>query len=167
MKYSKFVLIIFFTVVSLKSIAQSYSQPVDIISSGAENSTIGSYSNFGVIGDSFVNQSMSNVIYDNSAGFLNSFKITVGLNKQLTHFESKVFPNPSHNVVYIEFSQIPTGYHLQFYNNLGQLINQKECLSLTEKIDLKDIPNGIYYLKIFNKEFSKTEKIIVKSDLSK
>ncbi len=141
--------------------AQSYSQPAYIISSGAVNSSSSSYSNFGVLGEVFVNTSATGNSYNNTVGFLNSYKITVGIKKDLSVLKSKIYPNPTNRFITIEFSETPQNYTLEIHNNLGQLIIQKQSSNQIEKIDLGYVPQGMYFIKIYNPKFSKTGKIIV------
>ncbi|MBT4967547.1 MAG: hypothetical protein HOM80_00910, partial [Bacteroidetes bacterium] len=47
----------------------------EVISSGGIESSNENYSNFGVLGETFVNNSVSNDYYETSMGFLNSFMI--------------------------------------------------------------------------------------------
>ena len=73
-----------------------------------------------------------------------------------------IFPNPTERYLTLKFSEIPKEYAIEVFNNIGQLILQKKRNSIKEQIDLHALTNGIYYLKVFNEEFSKTEKIIVR-----
>lgn len=74
----------------------------------------------------------------------------------------KIYPNPTSQDINISIASVPATYFIELYNNLGQMVLQKHCTDQTEKLDVKSLNNGIYYLNIFNDEFSRTEKIIVK-----
>ncbi len=73
-----------------------------------------------------------------------------------------IYPNPTDNQLFIEFSKAPQEYYIELYNTPGQLIIQKQSASQIEMLDLQAFPGGVYYLKIYNDKFSKTEKIMVK-----
>ena len=134
----------------------------EVISSGGIEPSNENYSNFGVLGETFVNNSVSNDYYETSMGFLNSFMIKTFAYEIKQEFSFKIFPNPTHQHINIEFSIVPQKYNLELYNNMGQRILQYERNNKCEQINLKGFTSGIYYLKIFNREFLKTEKIIVK-----
>ncbi|MDD4673939.1 MAG: T9SS type A sorting domain-containing protein, partial [Bacteroidales bacterium] len=72
-----------------------------------------------------------------------------------------IYPNPVYDKLFIEFSRPPKKYFIILYNNIGQILLQKQSDNIKEAFDLKDFSEGIFYLKIFNEEFIKTEKIIV------
>jgi Leucine-rich repeat (LRR) protein len=74
----------------------------------------------------------------------------------------EIYPNPSSNKLTIEFTTVPQKYSIEFYNNLGQTVIQKQSANRLVQLNLRKLTNGIYYLKIYNGEFSRTEKIIVK-----
>jgi len=74
----------------------------------------------------------------------------------------KIYPNPASQDINISFTSLPATYFTKLYNNLGQVVLQKQSTDQVEKLDLKNLNSGIYYLNIFNEEFSRTEKILVK-----
>uniref|UniRef100_UPI0032176F75 InlB B-repeat-containing protein n=1 Tax=uncultured Draconibacterium sp. TaxID=1573823 RepID=UPI0032176F75 len=74
----------------------------------------------------------------------------------------KIYPNPTHQFLTIEFVNSYGHYHYELYDNIGRLIIQGETGNKLGKIDLKGKVSGMYILKIYNNEFSKTEKIIVR-----
>jgi hypothetical protein len=74
----------------------------------------------------------------------------------------KIYPNPASQDMNISFTSAPNIYSIELYNNLGQLVLQKQSTYQVEKLDLKNLNSGIYYLNIFNNDFSRTEKIIVR-----
>jgi len=74
----------------------------------------------------------------------------------------KIYPNPASQDINISLTSSPNIYSIEIYNNLGQMVLQKQSTYQVEKLDLKNLNSGIYYLNIFNNGFSKTEKIIVR-----
>ncbi len=74
----------------------------------------------------------------------------------------KIYPNPTHQFLNIEFATMPDKYKYELFNNMGQCIIKRESSNRLEQINLNGITSGIYYLKIHNSDFLKTEKIIVK-----
>ncbi len=55
-----------------------------------------------------------------------------------------VYPNPTIGLVQVNFSHIPRNTTIRIFNNVGQMIINKEALSLTNQIDLSGYPSGIY-----------------------
>ncbi|MFW6257807.1 MAG: choice-of-anchor D domain-containing protein, partial [Prolixibacteraceae bacterium] len=74
----------------------------------------------------------------------------------------KIYPNPLYDYLNIEFNTIPKDYQISMHNSLGQVILQKQSSKRLEQLNLENVTSGIYYLKIYNNDFSKTEKLIVK-----
>ena len=134
----------------------------DVVSSGGGKSSGGIYTNFGVIGETIINYtSVSNNIYKTYIGFLSPEVILTNIKFIENDFIIKVFPNPTQQYLNIEFYKEPHNYFIELYNNFGQCLLKKESANKIEQIDLNGFTHGIYYLRIFNNEFFKTEKIIV------
>jgi hypothetical protein len=75
-----------------------------------------------------------------------------------------IYPNPSHGLFTL---QIINGYgqimDLQIYNMMGEKIKNQELKQVTNMIDLKGQPNGVYFCRILDKNgiIQKTLKIMV------
>jgi hypothetical protein len=71
-----------------------------------------------------------------------------------------IYPNPSSGEIYFSNLDSDITYQITLNDNIGIL---KEEIELKNKnfIDIKDFPNGIYYLKIQNSEYYEIKKIIV------
>jgi hypothetical protein len=69
-----------------------------------------------------------------------------------------VYTNPTIGLVHVNFSKIPErNTTIRIFNNVGQMIVNKEALSLNNQIDLSGYPSGIYIVvagntvtKVFN-----------------
>lgn len=67
------------------------------------------------------------------------------------HFTA--YPNPTNNTITLELSndlEIDLPINLSVLNNQGQLMQSQKINDVVTRIDLKDLPNGIYYFKIGN-----------------
>ena len=73
-----------------------------------------------------------------------------------------VFPNPTSEYINITFASTPDKYFIEFYNELGQMLVRKQSVNRIETMDIREVTNGIYYLKIYNENSSAMEKIILK-----
>nr|WP_321221858.1 M28 family peptidase [uncultured Psychroserpens sp.] len=82
---------------------------------------------------------------------------TLGL-ESFTQEELKIYPIPAQNFVTIEFSsEIVTQVNL--FDVSGKLVLNK-TIAETTKLNIKDLPQGIYFLKVNTKEKSGTYKIV-------
>ena len=84
-----------------------------------------------------------------------------GINENMGHFDFNVYPNPFNNNITVELSG--TGnFELELYDRIGQKI---KTLSVTEKQKItwqpgEDLSSGIYFLRIKNKKFALTKKLM-------
>jgi subtilase family serine protease len=73
-----------------------------------------------------------------------------------------IYPNPSNGKVNIQFFDEGTTYSIQLINSAGQILIQRKNDSLHETIDLSNVSRGIYYVKVSDGKYSRTDKVIVK-----
>jgi len=73
--------------------------------------------------------------------------------------EVNIYPNPTYD--FFTVTGILSG-ELIMYNSVGQKILTKKISSSTDKIDTSNLPSGLYFVSINQKEFSKKIKLIVK-----
>jgi hypothetical protein len=79
----------------------------------------------------------------------------------------KVYPIPATDLINIEISPVDTGrLILELYNNSGvKVLNNVAVYQPVMQINLRDIPSGIYFLKVIGPSINQlfgTEKIIKK-----
>lgn len=96
-----------------------------------------------------VNTSRSNI--------KNAPSTTVGVNESLVLNNIKLFPNPSHST--IQLTGINDNSQLTIYNNLGQLVSS-EKINNNAPIDISNLPNGIYTVKVNWDNYIKVLKFI-------
>ena len=75
-----------------------------------------------------------------------------------------IFPNPTGGDINYEFKGnnfVPKS-NIRLTNMHGQILYEKTICDFSGKISTEKFPSGIYLLTIFNEEFRKTEKIIIK-----
>lgn len=73
----------------------------------------------------------------------------------------EIYPNPASNELNIKLINLKTPYTFELINIAGQLLVQKEYYSSFEKLDLNGLGEGIYLVKVYNSNFSKSEKLII------
>lgn len=75
--------------------------------------------------------------------------------------QAGIFPNPSTGEFYLQVNAVTEDLKLEVYNAIGQLILTDPILEITSKISLVNQPNGIYFIKIKDRNsIIKTEKIV-------
>jgi hypothetical protein len=74
---------------------------------------------------------------------------------EISKSEFKVFPNPAKNILYVN-SQ--AGAEVKIYNIAGSLVMSKITSSANEKLNISNLPSGLYLIKVNNY----TQKFIIK-----
>jgi len=76
-----------------------------------------------------------------------------------------ISPNPTSGIIKINHSGIKKDFKLSIQNILGQEIIKPKLISHNQnnlQFDLSSQPKGIYFIKLANKDFVKTKKIVVR-----
>lgn len=72
-----------------------------------------------------------------------------------------IYPNPTSGIVNITLDDIKTPSTIQVFNNLGQVIIEKEVKGqVTTEIDLAKYTNGIYMIQIITGDEKRIEKVV-------
>ena len=61
-----------------------------------------------------------------------------------------LFPNPTHSSVNVELGEGVRATDIRLFNTFGQLISTTSVNGTVTTIDLSKLPNGIYFVQIFN-----------------
>lgn len=76
-----------------------------------------------------------------------------------------IYPNPSTGNFTITFSEIINQAHIKIYNLPGDVIFEEFTLNESKKeITLNHIPQGIYFVHVFDGVTSYCKKIVVQSN---
>lgn len=81
---------------------------------------------------------------------------------EISDLEIEIFPNPTQDIIYIN-SNSTNNFTYSIFSITGYLIKQGIINKYKNTIDLRHEVNGIYFLKIYNKNIIRTIKIL-KSD---
>ncbi len=83
---------------------------------------------------------------------------------ETTISDVKIYPNPASDYVFAQATGISETLTIEFINMAGQrvLVKQLSGLQSAEKIDLTGLKNGMYIVKIYNHNYQKTERIIIR-----
>lgn len=74
-----------------------------------------------------------------------------------------LYPNPSHDYVQVTHNNYPLEVYL--YNNMGQLLHQQTLENGQERLSLRKVPTGSYYLKIEDPIGQQYTQLLIKSTL--
>ena len=88
---------------------------------------------------------------------VNKCDATTGL-FDISQDKLSVFPNPTQSDVFLDLGNVNTNANLNLIDITGKSILSMQ--SVPNKLELSDLPNGIYYLHISNNELQIVEKII-------
>jgi hypothetical protein len=81
------------------------------------------------------------------------------------------YPNPVNNILYVDFGNLAhtknstaIAYNVVLYNSQGNLLRRSKAKDNVVEINVSNLPNGIYFLHIFdeNSETLETHKVFVK-----
>ncbi|MEP7170786.1 MAG: T9SS type A sorting domain-containing protein, partial [Bacteroidota bacterium] len=99
-----------------------------------------------------------------SAGIVTTLCTSVGINKMTTNNLFLISPNPSSGNFSISFKEIIKG-NIEIVNPLGENVFTENISNESKKeINLKNIPGGIYFVKVFDGEKYYCRKIIIEQD---
>jgi parallel beta-helix repeat protein len=75
----------------------------------------------------------------------------------------RLYPNPANSVINVDFSEIPErGTMIEIIDSYGRTIYKKLAETLSNKIDIGNIPVGIYFVRSANENNSVVKKLIIK-----
>ena len=84
-----------------------------------------------------------------------------GLEEAYEKGSIKIYPNPAKNVVSVEVPEKEIATKVQLLNAIGQTVAEQVPTSDLTKLNIENLPNGIYFIKISNANSSITKKITV------
>jgi len=89
---------------------------------------------------------------DCSATALNSYEVELRVS---------IYPNPSNDIINIGLEN-PDNAIIEIYNVSGRLVFSKALYSKVEKIDVSDLPVGIYIVKVIHDSTVNVGKVVVR-----
>ncbi len=82
---------------------------------------------------------------------------TVGIADKLLKDRIKIYPNPASSFIHVD---LPVGSELSMLNMKGQQLIHKEKTTSSERMDLSELPGGIYFIKVASDGAQATLRII-------
>ncbi|MGC8823224.1 MAG: T9SS type A sorting domain-containing protein [Bacteroidales bacterium] len=98
----------------------------------------------------------ADVVYIDDVSFVEDTGNTGGTAvKTAKQANFKVYPNPAHNVLYVN---VKAGKEIKIYNVTGSLVLSKLATANNERIDISSLPAGVYFIQADGR----TEKLMIK-----
>jgi len=79
--------------------------------------------------------------------------------KDLEDFEVKVFPNPARNTLFVEANMTITDIHI--IDILGRPVISVKVQDMQNELDVSNLHNGIYFIRVFTDRGVKTIRVMV------
>lgn len=97
--------------------------------------------------------------------YLDNIKIFEGQSAPLGISNSsntfKIFPNPAKELIHLWSSTLVfKNYSLKLYNSYGQIVELKQLGNTNNSISTIDLPTGMYFIQLFNKDQSITKSFL-------
>ncbi|MEX0987371.1 MAG: T9SS type A sorting domain-containing protein [Bacteroidales bacterium] len=122
-------------------------QSRDVFSAGGGKSDVPTYSNFGVLGESFAGPLSKMDPYTSSSGFFNIANIINGIEKSIVNVEEILFyPNPVKSMLYFE-SQPEKVSGFEIINIAGEILLKSE---MKAEINLSELYPGLYFISFLD-----------------
>lgn len=97
-----------------------------------------------------------------SGGVVATLCTSVGINEFATYDSFNISPNPSTGNFIIDFEGAMEEGHVEIFNTLGECIFYQNIFNESKKeINLKNIPGGVYFVKMFDGGKYSCKKIII------
>jgi len=148
---------LFYLLISISTIVNSqYSELTKIISSGSEESIGNNYSNFGIIGETFIGSSFVGK-YKIITGFVGSFQEnSTTFIHEINNFEINIYPIPARDKLIINTDEKIDKIIL--YDCFGKVLFENKQ---TSEIDVSKFSSGIYFLEIEIEKKKFRKKVLI------
>lgn len=80
-----------------------------------------------------------------------NISVVTGIEEENITEKMRIYPNPAHDILFISCPQNFINESIEIRNTLGQIIYQQKISSPQFSIDIKQLPEGLYYLSSGNK----------------
>ena len=86
--------------------------------------------------------------------------MTVTSIDEMSGINIKVYPNPSNGLITFN-SSFKLNSKIKILNATGQIVHSVNITSKNQQIDLRNLTNGLYFIKVRSDKYLKSEKIII------
>jgi hypothetical protein len=103
------------------------------------------------------------MLHHEDEGMMGSFVVidtsTVGITEFEINDDISIFPNPASESLIIESKRNIDESSIQLFNTIGELLSEIRS-ELPARMNISNLPDGIYFLTISNSNLIVTKKII-------
>ena len=115
--------------------------------------------------DPYNNAYMGN-IYPEEDGLYSVIKISKGVNNIENYKESiSIYPNPSEEIFNISIEEVNGKIQMKVFDVHGNdyrfIETEATNYMISEKLNLKELPAGVYFISFSGKDFSQVKKIVI------
>ncbi len=90
------------------------------------------------------------ITYDGCTGYSNCMPYFLNIKKTFKESSVAIYPNPNNGIFIIDFEK-PSNYQVEIYDFSGKIINSFVTSQPSYEYNMNHLNNGIYFLKITNK----------------
>ena len=158
MKHIKLIILFILVFVFYNINAQNYNNKAEVLSSGGGKSTGGNYSNFGVLGETFVEHNVTGGNYNTSIGFLYPEYPFTYIKDISDNHRIEIYPNPANETIYIKNTNSEAA-KIEICDILGKKVYESK---FQPQLNISKLSQGEYVLKVLDKQGNvlKTQKIV-------
>lgn len=102
----------------------------------------------------------SGTYYNQSVGITADITMYTAVANEYNTFELSIYPNPAKDILYIN-SSIQNNYYISVLDMQGKELMHKMSKESLTSVDLQGFSSGIYLIKVYNGELSKTIKFSI------
>ena len=73
----------------------------------------------------------------------------------------KIYPNPTSDKLFLEFSENFENQAVKIYNTVGSMVLSKKITDKKTILSTETLPSGIYYIKLEGIDYHNVEKLII------
>ncbi|MCU0471980.1 MAG: T9SS type A sorting domain-containing protein [Bacteroidales bacterium] len=156
----RYILILITGFFTLSAVAQTYKQ--DVIASAGGYNVNGALSISWTLGETII-PTFQNGDLILTHGFQQQLFITAVEENLETLVKVAIYPNPTSEMVSINFDEaLDTEVTFQLINSQGKVVKADiiEATIIETQVNLQDIPEGVYYLKLTKGKLSNVYKVV-------
>lgn len=86
------------------------------------------------------------------------YDMTIVSEEYVSESDIKIYPNPVNDVLSVE---VPESMSCKIFNQLGQIVHTQELSNGSNRINLPDLPDGMYILKAYKENTVYSHKLII------
>lgn len=93
-------------------------------------------------------------------GEVEDYTVVIGSKSYTSNKEINICPNPADEIITIKLKGMQENSLVKIYSITGSLVKELRISEINNKINISDLPNGVYQIKLFNKNDIKIGKFV-------